>query len=74
MRIHELIDDMLMKFDEKKLRGVCAVLAAVFLIDFAYSQIHPNAGKGVTDYTVKGETMSSGFYSSTPLETPRIYF
>jgi len=26
------------------------VLAALFLIDGAYSSKHPNAGKGITDY------------------------
>ena len=29
---------------------LCAVLLAVFLVDFAYSSFVPNTGEGITDY------------------------
>lgn len=51
--IAPLIDNILRGFNEKKLRAVCLLLAAVFLADFAYSQVHPNAGEGITDYSVQ---------------------
>ena len=30
---------------------------AVFLVDFAYSQVHPNAGEGITDYKAETEEL-----------------
>ena len=29
---------------------LCAVLLALFLVDFAYSSFVPNTGEGITDY------------------------
>ena len=40
---------------ERKLRAVCIALAAVFLVDMVYSQVHPNVGKGVTDIEARAE-------------------
>lgn len=47
--IAPMIDDLVSRFDERKVKIVCAVLMVIFLADVVYSQIHPNTGKGVTD-------------------------
>lgn len=47
--IAPMIDDLVSRFDERKVKTVCAVLMVIFLADVVYSQIHPNTGKGVTD-------------------------
>ena len=44
-----MIDDLVSRFNEKKVMAVCTVLMVLFLADVVYSQIHPNTGKGVTD-------------------------
>ena len=44
-----MIDDLVSRFNEKKVMIVCTALMVVFLADMVYSQIHPNTGKGVTD-------------------------
>ena len=47
--IAPMIDDLVSRFNEKKVMAVCTVLMVLFLADVIYSQIHPNTGKGVTD-------------------------
>ena len=47
--IAPMIDDLVSRFNEKKVMAVCTVLMVLFLADVVYSQIHPNTGKGVTD-------------------------
>ena len=44
-----MIDNILEKFNEKKVRAVCVILMAAFLADAGYSALHPNTGKGITD-------------------------
>ena len=45
-QLGELID----KMPPQRRMALSLVLAALFLIDGAYSSKHPNAGKGITDY------------------------
>lgn len=47
--IAPLIDNALKNVNEKVLKIVCVILASVFIADFVYAQIHPNAGEGITD-------------------------
>ncbi|HJB47427.1 MAG TPA: DUF975 family protein [Candidatus Mediterraneibacter surreyensis] len=47
--IAPMIDNLVSRFNEKKVMAVCTVLMVLFLADVIYSQIHPNTGKGVTD-------------------------
>ena len=44
-----VIDNLLERVSERRLRAVCIVLLAVFAADAAWSQVHPNVGEGVTD-------------------------
>lgn len=55
--IAPMIDDLVSRFNEKKVMAVCTVLMVLFLADVIYSQIHPNTGKGVTDIEAR-ETWS----------------
>lgn len=45
-----ILDSLIRKIPIKKLALVCAVLLSVFFADQIYSTIHPNQGKGITDY------------------------
>src|SRR5699024_10891926 len=47
--IAPMVDNLVSRVNEKRLKIVCIVLMAIFFADAVYSQIHPNAGKGVTD-------------------------
>ena len=47
--IAPMADNLVSRVDEKRLKAVCIALMAVFFVDVVYSQIHPNAGTGVTD-------------------------
>ena len=47
--IAPMIDDLVNRFNERKVMVICTVLMVFFLADVVYSQIHPNTGKGVTD-------------------------
>lgn len=44
------IDNLVKKANKKILIPICVVLLVIFGIDVVYSQIHPNTGKGITDY------------------------
>ena len=44
-----MTDDLVSRFNERKVMAVCTALMVLFLADAVYSQIHPNTGKGVTD-------------------------
>lgn len=57
-----VIDNLLARVDRKKVRVVCVALMILFLADMAYSQVHPNVGKGVTD--IKAEARTSSLSSS----------
>ena len=45
-----IIDAAVTRVKPKLLIPVCVVLMVIFAGDFVYSQFHPNAGAGVTDY------------------------
>ncbi len=47
--IAPMIDNLLERIDEKKVKAACIVLLVLFIADTAYSRFHPNAGKGITD-------------------------
>ena len=47
--IAPMVDNLVSRVNEKRLKAVCAALMAAFFVDVVYSQIHPNAGTGVTD-------------------------
>ena len=57
--IAPMVDNLISGLNEKRLKIICTVLMAVFFVDAVYSQIHPNAGKGVTD-------ISASFSSPRP--------
>ena len=57
--IAPMVDNLISGLNEKRLKIICTVLMAVFFMDAVYSQIHPNAGKGVTD-------ISASFSSPRP--------
>ena len=57
--IATMVDNLISGLNEKRLKIICTVLMAVFFMDAVYSQIHPNAGKGVTD-------ISASFSSPRP--------
>lgn len=45
-----LIDDFLKKRNKRNVRLICILIGLLFLADTGYSTIHPNQGKGITDY------------------------
>ncbi|WP_434311223.1 DUF975 family protein [Hominifimenecus sp. rT4P-3] len=45
-----LLDELYRKIPKGKKWFLCTVLVTVFAIDAAYSSVHPNTGKGITDY------------------------
>lgn len=53
--IAPMIDTFIGRFQEKKLKTVCTVLALIYIFDWTYSQIEPNAGKGITDVRLRTE-------------------
>lgn len=54
-----IIDNLVLEIRKKTQRIVCVILTAIFLIDFGYSQVHPNTGKGITDYEASAESSGS---------------
>ena len=50
-----MIDDVIRKFDPKKLLPVAVILLVFFSFDFIYSNSHPNKGDGITDGFAGGE-------------------
>ena len=51
-----LFDNILKRYDRRKLRVIACVLAALFLVDLIYSSINPHAGEGITSASVDIET------------------
>lgn len=45
-----LLNNLYAKVPARVKNRLCAVLLAVFLVDFAYSSFVPNTGEGITDY------------------------
>lgn len=45
-----LLDNLYRRINKKVQIVLCAVLLIVFCTDFVWSHIHPNTGKGITDY------------------------
>ncbi len=63
--IAPIIDGLLGRVDERKVKAVCTVLAVLFAADAAYSHFHPNVGKGVTDIeanAVVSPDLKNSFY------------
>ena len=54
-----ILDNQIRRIPGKALVPVSLALAAVFVGDLAYSSVHPNEGKGITDYQ-KAETEEEG--------------
>lgn len=54
-----ILDNQIRRISGKALVPVSLALAAVFVGDLAYSSVHPNEGKGITDYQ-KAETEEEG--------------
>ena len=54
-----ILDNQVRRIPGKALVPVSLALAAVFVGDLAYSSVHPNEGKGITDYQ-KAETEEEG--------------
>lgn len=46
-----LMDNLICKIRLQIIIPICAVLLCVFIFDNVYSKKHPNAGKGITDYS-----------------------
>ena len=46
-----IIDNQIQKLKPKLLVILCILLLGTFLTDQIYSSKHPNAGKGITDYS-----------------------
>lgn len=44
------LDNLLDRFDRRKLAAVAAILLVLYCADQAYSMKHPNMGAGITDY------------------------
>lgn len=49
-----LLDNFIKKIQLKVLIPVCLLLLGVYISDTAYSNKHPNTGKGITDYESRG--------------------
>ena len=45
-----LLDNLLRRISRKILIPLCAVLLVLYCADQRYSSVHPNTGKGITDY------------------------
>lgn len=45
-----ILDNEFRRINNVVRRVLCIALSVLFVIDFAYSQIHPNVGAGITDY------------------------
>ena len=54
-----ILDNQVRRIPGKALVPLSLALAAVFVGDLAYSSVHPNEGKGITDYQ-KAETEEEG--------------
>lgn len=44
-----LTDNLFQKGNQKLLRLFCLIFLTLFCLDLVYTQIHPNAGEGITD-------------------------
>ena len=62
--IAPMVDNLVSRISEKRLKAVCTVLLAVFFVDAVYSQIHPNSGKGVTDISASFSSPHPGTENS----------
>ena len=65
-----VLDNLLMKVDERKLKAVCVVLLAVFCADAVYSRISPNQGEGITDDGMAAATPPASVESVEPGPVP----
>ncbi len=58
------LDDMINKIPKKLTTSVCIILLLFFTADMIYSKHYPNAGKGITDYSMPEITVSD-FYPNS---------
>ena len=47
-----LLDNLCNKINPKRKHILCAILLAIIGVDYVCASIHPNAGKGITDYSL----------------------
>lgn len=52
-----LLDNLINKIKEKKLKVLCIILVCIYLVDYVYSAKFPNTGKGITDYAQTTQTI-----------------
>lgn len=60
-----LLDNLVRKIPKKIVLPVCIALLLFFLTDVGYSSLHPNTGKGITDYD---SSKSQQIIETSPLE------
>ena len=60
-----LLDNLVRKIPKKIVLPVCIALLLFFLTDVGYSSLHPNTGKGITDYD---SGKSQQIIETSPLE------
>lgn len=58
------LDNFLRRFKKEKLYVICVILVLLYIIDYIYSGLHPNVGRGITDYnkTIEVHTISRQIY------------
>lgn len=49
--IAPLLDRQISRIKSRQVIAACVILLALYNVDVVYSRIHPNAGKGITDYS-----------------------
>ena len=64
--IAPILDDQFTKIPRKICLPLCLILLLIYGGDSIYSSIHPNAGKGITDYTSQMEEKPIPYNMSTP--------
>ncbi len=64
--IAPLLDRQISKIKSRQLIAACVILLALYNVDGVYSKIHPNAGKGITDYTEYDDTGKTKAISGLP--------
>lgn len=65
-----LLDNLVRKIPKKIVLPVCIVLLLMFFADVGYSSVHPNTGKGITDYD---SNSSEEIIETTPTNTKTSY-
>lgn len=55
-----LLDQWFKRIKAKYMIALCVVLGTIFIIDNAYSSVHPNTGHGITDYETGSSAQLQG--------------